>query len=211
METVSLYIEDHGEARQQIIRAALTRFARFGAKKTTVQEIAKDAHVSIPLLKSIFPNKTVLTTVAIAQIVRQEWDKVLQLQHQGLPILQKFYRWMELKDDLRRTYSMGVLLYANKSIYEDIPREAIEMVRSNEIEQLGVLFQQGIDDGELRECPVRQVSELFADILHGLVMLSSTKWRRLSLQEDRLLEEVLSKQKEVAEIFINGLKFPAGH
>jgi len=47
----------NGVTRQEILRAALKRFAHCGYSAASVQEIVKDAHVSKPTLYYYFPDK----------------------------------------------------------------------------------------------------------------------------------------------------------
>lgn len=202
METGSLYIEGHREARKRIIQGALTRFAPFGIKETTVQEIAKDAGVRTFFLKALFRDGTDPVTRATMQTIRQQQEDVPQLLQGRTAVLQKTYRWLEIQDRTRRTYGITRILYAG------VPDDVIVLIKSNEIGQICALLRDGIEDGGLSECHVELISKLFAEILHGLVAPSCTKPSKLHLNRSCLSDEILEKQKEITGVFINGLRSP---
>ena len=69
----------HGpETRQQILRAALKRFANAGYAATSVQQIVGDAKVSKPAMYYHFPDKAGLFQALVNQALDQRFDVVRQ-------------------------------------------------------------------------------------------------------------------------------------
>jgi len=70
----------NGETRQEILRAALQRFANGGYAATSVQQIVKDARVSKPTLYYYFPDKAGL----FQALVNEAHDKRYRLMRKAV-------------------------------------------------------------------------------------------------------------------------------
>lgn len=66
------------QKKQSIITAAKSRFHRYGIQKTTMQEIARDAGLSVGTLYLYFKNKDEIL-LACTQVSREEHDRIAQL------------------------------------------------------------------------------------------------------------------------------------
>ncbi|MBE9020389.1 TetR/AcrR family transcriptional regulator [Chroococcidiopsidales cyanobacterium LEGE 13417] len=66
------------QKKQSIITAAKSRFHRYGIQKTTMQEIARDAGLSVGTLYLYFKNKDEIL-LACTQVFREEHDRAARL------------------------------------------------------------------------------------------------------------------------------------
>lgn len=209
MKTIeNVFLKGSEKVRQQIISVALERFAHFGVEKTTMYEIAKAADITTPCLASYFVNKQVLVNEIGKEIIQHENTQLSNLVHKDTPIIQALYRLLEIKDKTRRKYSRTQILYNRGGIYAGLPEALIKLIKTVEIRQLSRIFKRGIENGELVSFPIQHISELYAEVLQGLVTASGTKISSVSIGRSFLPEEILEKQKEMTRIFINGLRLP---
>lgn len=58
--------------RATVLDAALTTFARFGYRKTSMEEVAQAAHISRPGLYFLFSSKEVLFRAAVTQVLEHD-------------------------------------------------------------------------------------------------------------------------------------------
>ncbi|MBO8193275.1 TetR/AcrR family transcriptional regulator [Streptomyces oryzae] len=58
--------------RARVLDAALTTFARFGYRKTSMEEVARAAHISRPGLYFLFSSKEVLFRAAVTQALERD-------------------------------------------------------------------------------------------------------------------------------------------
>lgn len=84
--------------RTTVLDAALTTFARFGYRKTSMEEVARAAHISRPGLYFLFSSKEVLFRAAVTQALERDIAAVEHLlADTGRPLPQRlveaFDRW----------------------------------------------------------------------------------------------------------------------
>ena len=60
------------DRRTAVLRAALLTFARFGYRKTSMEQVARDAHISRPGLYFLFASKQALFREAVEQSLRED-------------------------------------------------------------------------------------------------------------------------------------------
>lgn len=65
--------------RTVVLDAALTTFARFGYKKTSMEAVARAAHISRPGLYFLFSSKEVLFRAAVTQVLERDIATVEQV------------------------------------------------------------------------------------------------------------------------------------
>lgn len=84
--------------RLSVLNSALVTFARYGYRKTSMEQVAKDAHISRPGLYFLFASKEELFRAAVSQSIEDDLDeveKILAAQNQDLSkqLLASFDRW----------------------------------------------------------------------------------------------------------------------
>ena len=60
------------DRRSGVLEAALTTFARFGYRKTSMEEVAREAHISRPGLYFLFTSKQVMFRAAVTQVLERD-------------------------------------------------------------------------------------------------------------------------------------------
>lgn len=60
------------DRRSAVLEAALTTFARFGYRKTSMEEVAREAHISRPGLYFLFTSKQAMFRAAVTQVLERD-------------------------------------------------------------------------------------------------------------------------------------------
>jgi AcrR family transcriptional regulator len=84
--------------RLSVLNSALATFARYGYRKASMEQVAKDAHISRPGLYFLFASKEELFRAAVSQTIGDDLDeveKLLAAKDQDLSgqLLASFDRW----------------------------------------------------------------------------------------------------------------------
>lgn len=151
------------EKKQSIIAAARSRFHRYGIQKTTMQEIARDAGLSVGTLYLYFKNKDEIL-LACTQVFRSEHERVAQL------ILQSDYA----ADEKLRRYILD-RFRAARATREGTDRAAeiaravmrldphrIEVEAKLTMLTIGQILQQGCETGLFHHVNLAVDVEVFA-------------------------------------------------
>lgn len=99
----------NGETRQEILRAALKRFAHSGYAATSVQHIVEDARVSKPALYYYFPDKAGLFQALVSEahderyrLMREAADSTEDFRAQLVAIVSALFRYFLKNRELMR-------------------------------------------------------------------------------------------------------------
>ncbi len=99
----------NGETRQEILRAALKRFAHSGYAATSVQHIVEDARVSKPTLYYYFPDKAGLFQALVSEahderyrLMREAADRAENIRVQLVEIVSALFRYFLKNRELMR-------------------------------------------------------------------------------------------------------------
>lgn len=100
MSTTDTFAESKGavDRRSAVLDSALTTFARFGYRKTSMEEVARTARISRPGLYFLFSSKEELFRAAVSQTLEDDLAEVgviLAVQDRPLSdrMLDAFDRW----------------------------------------------------------------------------------------------------------------------
>ncbi|MFI2642063.1 TetR/AcrR family transcriptional regulator [Streptomyces sp. NPDC018610] len=78
------------DRRTMVLESAMTTFARFGYRKTSMDEVARAAHISRPGLYFLFSSKETLFRAAVTQALDRDVTAVRQaLADSGRPLSQR--------------------------------------------------------------------------------------------------------------------------
>ena len=191
--------------RELILEGAIKRFSHFGINKTSMSEIADDLSVTKPALYYYFPDKpSLIVAVAdrISSIYLQEVEKII------LEISDREAALMNIIE-LRRNFFQKYFMLHMEEDYSDAylkdPSliELLQSIKSREAAIIAQSIQKGVDQGELLDIDALKTTELLLDTLRGL--RSCMKSEKL-FPDASSFEEILNKQKDVARIFLNGIK-----
>lgn len=194
------------DKRELIIKGAIKRFAHFGVNKTTMAEIAEDLSFSKPALYYYFPDKQNLIIAVAEKLISEyllEVESNLQLSAEPEAALIDLI-------DLRRNFSQKYFMlhigdehseaYLKNKAFKDLMRKAKE----KEVSIISVCLQKGIQKGRFKTIDTMKMAELFLDTLKGLrvcMLMENSPFPNADS-----FELLLNKQKEVAQLFINGIK-----
>ena len=103
-------LSPNGETRQEILRAALKRFAHSGYAATSVQHIVEDARVSKPTLYYYFPDKAGLFQALVSEahderyrLMREAVDSTEDFRAQLVAIVSALFRYFLKNRELMRS------------------------------------------------------------------------------------------------------------
>lgn len=200
-----MHTESKDEMRDKILDAALKRFTHYGASKTTMNEIADDLRCSKASLYYYFPDKKAMHMAVLERIAEayfQEMEKeaenvssaseaLIKIVDIRKRFISKFCRleiFMLLKD------STDLLLKEKKKGME---REFALHVK---------IIKAGNESGEFNVKNPEQIAELLVQACAGLRFSVPDHIREDMDLDDEMLDLVMDKQKQLLEVFINGIK-----
>ena len=199
-------MENQDKKRELIIGAALKRFAHFGLAKTTMNEIASDLSLSKPLLYYYFPDKISLFAAVMDFIIKEidkEMDAALAKQADNQKAI-LFY--LDKRQEFVRKYFN--LLEFVISTGPDLPENLLEIfkqARNSEIRKIDGIIRRGIESGEFSVKDPAFTAEILLDALAGMRMNHFAPSRNFYPDKSQF-EQILKKEKQLATIFLNGLK-----
>ena len=199
-------MENQDKKRELIISAALKRFAHFGLGKTTMNEIASDLSLSKPLLYYYFPDKISLFAAVMDSILNQidqEMDAALAKQTDSHKAV-LFY--LDKRQEFVRKY-FNLLEFVISS-GPDLPQNLIEIfkqAKSSEIRKIQSVITKGVESGEFSVKDPAFTAEILLDALAGMRMNHFAPSRNFYPDKSQF-EQILKREKQLATIFLNGLK-----
>lgn len=191
--------------RELILEGAIKRFSHFGINKTSMSEIADDLSVSKPALYYYFPDKqSLIVAVAdrISSTYLEEVEKII------LEIADREEALMNIIELRRKFFQKYFMLhmeedYTDAYLKDPALIELLQNIKNREAAIIARSIQKGITEGALLNIDALKTTELLLDTLRGL--RSCMKSEKL-FPDTASFEEVLNKQKDVARIFLNGIK-----
>lgn len=179
-----------------IYEAAVRVLMEHGTEGLTMDRVAEAAGVAKGSLYNYFKSKRELVQFIHEKTIEPAKDFVAEMQEAAMPAAEKLEAlvrmWLE-----HFTTNRGIFDF----LFNDPrTREAIEerklSSRTEAAEELKVIFDQGIADGDFRPVDSSRVAELFV----GAVIVSIEQ--QLILGEERSAEESAAM---VIDLFLNGL------
>jgi TetR/AcrR family transcriptional repressor of mexJK operon len=196
------------DKRDLILEKAVARFAHFGIQKTTMNEIADDLAMSKPSVYYYFPDKISLIVAVIERIFRQYQEKLAILLDKATGIQEAIFSMLELRNEFFRNYFMLHLRdnFSDISMSNNEIKNAIVKIRAQEAEQLKTVFERAIKTESIKVTDTGHTAELFLDMLAGISICIMAKQQKQLVPDSSGFSEVLSKQKELTQLFLNGLR-----
>jgi len=193
------------DKRNQIIDVALRRFSHFGIAKTSMSEIADDLKLSKANLYYYFPDKFSLIE-AIAYRIVDESDTAIYAVMETTPgTLEVLHRILDLRQEALDKYYMLFLNLQEMNINEERWVNLSKQLFQREVDIISRIFERGINRNELVTFSVQETSELYVAIIRGLTMFCG-QCMPTALPDREEINRIVAKQKQVASIFINGIK-----
>ncbi|GAA4325660.1 TetR/AcrR family transcriptional regulator [Flaviaesturariibacter amylovorans] len=188
---------------EQILEAALKRFAHFGVRKTTLTEIAEDLSLSKQALHYYFPDKASLTRAVIAQITDTYIAAVGKELAPGVPIIKALEGIVAVRARFFRSYYP---LIAQLDTGSNEPSAgAIGLLHEVLRREAGLLadcLRSAIARGEVRPMDADATATLLIETLAAL----SRQLHFKCLPSLADFEQVTVRQTALAHLLYNGLK-----
>lgn len=201
-------MENQDKKRLLIINAALNRFAHYGLAKTTMTEIAKDIAFSKALLYYYFPDKLSLYVSVIEHMMHiisrdllKSLEKTITATEGVLMLLQKRQAFVH------KYYN---LIEFTQMAGPDMPEalfEKFSRAREFELKIIFDLMVKGNSSGEFFIDDPKFISEIFVESISGIRFNILSRNKNIFPGKEQF-KLILSKEKQFAEIFLNGLKTP---
>ena len=193
--------------RDQILEKAVMRFAHFGIQKTTMNEIADDLSMSKPSVYYYFPDKISLVMAVINRIISEYQDRLAELFSRSENLHDAIFSMLDLRREFFQKYFMlhlgdQVDLHLAKQEF----RESIIEIRNKEIELVKEVFERAVQSGSIKIEDATDTAALFLDTLAGINICVMGRQERQLVPDNKGFDEVLAKQKQLAEIFLRGLE-----
>lgn len=192
--------------RSLILEGAIKRFSHFGINKTTMAEIAEDLSVSKPALYYYFPDKQSLI-VAVAHKILTEYlenvERVFETNPETEDALDSF---IDLRKVFFQKYFMLHMGEESSEAYLKDPAfsKLIKEAKEKEVSIIAESLKRGVREGKYKQIDAEKKAALLLEVLMGLRVC--VRHDRSPFPDEDTFEEILNKQKDVANIFLNGLK-----
>ena len=198
-------MKTEGMVRQEhILETAIRRFSHFGIHKTTLTEVADDLAMSKQALLYYFADKQSLIAAVEEKITSDYIGALKKAFNNAVSTEGALVKLIEVKREFFEKYFMLATQF--RSTDPISTSQKIEEVKKKLTEQeqglLAGLFQKGISSGELRPLDTLKTAGLLLDTLTAFTYCISDK----CLPEPKDFKDLYRKQKEVMELFYNGLK-----
>jgi TetR/AcrR family transcriptional repressor of mexJK operon len=199
-------MKTEGVVRQEhILEAAIRRFSHFGIQKTTLTEVADDLSMSKQSLHYYFPDKQRLIAAVEEKItsdyiesIKEELNGAQTTEEALLKLLdvrkQFFEKYFMLAEQVRKADGK----FSDKSV-----EEVKQSLTEREHLLLADLFQKGVASGELKAIDTGKTAGLLLETLIAFTYCINDK---KGLPEKKDFEDVYRKQRDVMQLFYNGLK-----
>ncbi|RYY98371.1 MAG: TetR/AcrR family transcriptional regulator [Chitinophagaceae bacterium] len=188
---------------EQILEAALRRFAHYGVTKTTMTEIADDLSLSKQALHYYFPDKSSLTRAVISGLTGRYLESVAGGIGTGTTVIEALESLISVRAGFFRSYYQ---LFAQlETVLNEQTREGQELlqeVHRREIALLGDRLRQGMAKGELRPLDADGTAELLLEALSALARQLHLK----CLPGLAEFEKVTERQIALAHLLYYGLR-----
>ena len=190
--------------QELIVDAAIRRFSHFGIAKTTLTEVAEDMAVSKQALSYYFADKQSLVNAVIEKITIEYGDRLRIEMEKAATVEAALLKLTEVKGFFFEKYFMLVM----QAEYLDIVKGQAysswkKSLADKELGLITELFEGGMRTGELKVLDAKKTGELFLETLYAFSRCVKEKG---ALPDADAFKEVLEKQKEVIQLFYQGLK-----
>ena len=187
------------EKKQQILNAALKVFAKFGFKKTTVEDIAGELNMTKGNLYLYAKNKRDLYEQAVSWGLIEWQASSYKAALKKTGALERIVAYCSAGYDyLCRNDDLRALISNDQTIFPISPSEdRFSKINERSLDLLREMLASGIEKGEIRQIDTSSVSGILYSIYVMLII-------KTYIKKD---EEITGKMLEAGfDIVLNGLK-----
>ena len=194
--------------RIKILEAATRRFAHFGMAKTTMSEIAKDLNFSKALLYYYFPDKNSLYSAVFEYVIDKMIEDIEDVIAQGGDFEEIMMYSIDMRVKIINQY-YNLFEYTMKMVKE-LPDELEQVFKESylrEVEIIEKILNIGIDAGEIQVGDINETARILLYSLFGMRMGILKDMKNMLFPTKEEFDHILSLQKKMMKIFLNGLRF----
>lgn len=196
--------QDHKQ--EQIIEAAIKRFAHFGVGKTTMNEIAGDLSISKALLYYYFPDKNSLYAAVLMHIFKITSEHTNQLLEKEKNPLKMMHIFLERRTEYIIKY-YNIIAFLKSFTHTNLPKNLEELfthLRRKELSRITSIIEKGRQQKVFLIKDVEKTAELYHDFLEGY-RTSFFAHNPSIFPEKEQFQAILEKEKAFSDIFFKGL------
>jgi len=191
--------------QEHILDTAIKRFSHFGINKTTLTEIADDLDISKPSLFYYFHDKNSLIAAVAGRIINESLEGFERSLNEAGSVEEGLLSLVEVKREYFKKYYLlaiqGDSVDVNK-ISSGIQELFVEARKKTEA-LISALLVKGIEQKALRPMDTDKTSHLLIETLSAFEYCIKGKKAVPEMQD---IDEMFNKQKDVLQMFLNGLK-----
>ncbi|WP_333625272.1 TetR/AcrR family transcriptional regulator [Sphingobacterium siyangense] len=194
--------------RIKILEAATRRFAHFGMAKTTMSEIAKDLNFSKALLYYYFPDKNSLYSAVFEYVIDKMIEDIEDVIAKGGDFEEIMMYSIDMRVKIINQY-YNLFEYTMKMVKE-LPDELEQVFKESylrEVEIIEKILNIGIDAGEIQVEDINETARILLYSLFGMRMGILKDMKNMLFPTKEEFDHILSLQKKMMKIFLNGLRF----
>ena len=161
--------------KDRILSKAKSRFVRFGFKKTTIEEICRDARVSRKSIYTHFKNKEdILVSLFIRETLRMRENSLQAAEHLDDPVEKIKQMAFASFEYMEREPFLTTMLAKDEEIYAPyLQKKFNNYVQAGMINIIDELLQKGIEQKRIRDIDTRLISYLLFKLFQSLAYARS--------------------------------------
>jgi len=194
--------------RIKILEAATRRFSHFGMAKTTMSEIAKDLNFSKALLYYYFPDKNSLYSAVFEYVIDKMIEDIEEVIDKGGDFEEIMMYSIDMRVKIINQY-YNLFEYTMKMVKE-LPDELEQVFKESylrEVEIIEKILKIGNDAGEIQVEDINETARILLYSLFGMRMGILKDMKNMLFPTKEEFDHILSLQKKMMKIFLNGLRF----
>ncbi|HJV18684.1 MAG TPA: TetR/AcrR family transcriptional regulator [Sediminibacterium sp.] len=194
------------QKQEQIIEAAIKRFAHFGVGKTTMNEIAGDLSISKALLYYYFPDKNSLYAAVLLHIFKITSEQTNQLLEKEQDPVKMMHIFLQRRTEYIIKY-YNIVEFLKRFNQANLPKNLQELfshLRQKELNRITAIIEKGRQQKVFQIKDVEKTAELYHDFLEGYRTSFFSQHPSIFPEKEQFLA-ILEKEKAFSEIFFKGL------
>jgi AcrR family transcriptional regulator len=160
--------------KEQILQAATAVFARLGFYKARMDDVVQEAGLSKGAVYWYFESKDEIITTILDRFMQQELENFTRLSQGEGPIPKRLRTLMTaLGKEMTSISDLIPIAYEYYAVAarEETTRKKFDQYLSGYVDILEELISEGIERGELKEVPTREVAISLVALMEGCMLL----------------------------------------
>lgn len=192
------------DKREQIMEAAIRRFAHFGVQKTTLTEIADDLGMTKQSLMYYFTDKQSIAAAVEIMILDEFFSMVNENLSKTNGLEEALFSLIETKRVFVEKYSMLMHAAKNEGVHNQFHQsESHKKFRERMIAILIDVLNQAMKSGEIKSAHTQEIANVVFDTITAYEQCVVNKQVVPDLKE---FDQLCERQRAVISLMVNGLK-----